>query len=242
MARLVFISFIGHVVACVLLVIMSVINPNFRRFNLPRVYSSVYMFEKKAPPEKKTVRPTPTPVKKEQKKTPKPTPKPTQKEIKKKTKTPKPTPKKKVISRKTATPRKTKVRTPTPRPRKPAATPSVRTSTPRPATKTPPQTVSGVMGADVDLPPTYILLAKNKIERNFRFPSHLQRTKKTCTVVFTVTRNGKISNLRFASRSGDTILDKLAVDCLKQTESLGYLPDTVRRSSIDMTVTFDFSR
>lgn len=199
------------------------------------------------------ITPKPTP---EKTKTPKPTPK--------KTATPKPTPKKTVKPKKTSTPRpktprpaKTKAptptptktpyvppvrpedrMTPTPRTTRPQPTPPRNTPTPR---TTPPEKKPKII-SDVMLDAWYIDEARERIGKYFNVPSKSRKDGLTCRISFNVAKaTGKISNITVVKSSGNPLLDAYAKTALRDANNLTPLPDTIKKSSLLLTVTFDFS-
>jgi len=62
-----------------------------------------------------------------------------------------------------------------------------------------------------------------------------------CRLAFDVARDGSISNIQVIGSSGSETVDGYAIKALKETERLAPFPDTVPKSRLRLTVTFDFS-
>ncbi len=188
---------------------------------------------KPEPPKPKKVIPKPTPKKES---TPKPTPVPTKK------RTPQPTP---VPRKKTARPTPAPHRTPRETP-KPTPQPSRPVSTPRPEPRTTPAPSNVSSGGPLtvkanDLPAFYLNSVKRRIESYFEVPQHLKNTPAQCTIQFTILKNGTVNNVLVDKSTGSKLMDQLAVQAIENTGQLGPLPDTYKKNSIVVMLTFDFS-
>ena len=92
-----------------------------------------------------------------------------------------------------------------------------------------------------DLPGYYLESVKRRIESNFEVPQHLKNTPAQCTIQFTIFKEGNITNVLIVKSTGSKLMDQLAVQAIEKTAQLGPLPDTYRKNSIVVMLTFDFS-
>lgn len=267
MFRSAIISFVGHGIAILALLIMQFISPRDR----PRPPKFVGTL---LPPVSEPIRP-PEPPQQEARETPppqedvktipdrvEPKTEPKQsKPIKQKLRddeivqsTPKPTPTPEPVV--IATPPPTPTPTPTPWPT-PIPTP-VRTRRPTPPpTATPPPQISEDLFKDDPPPPTqrrsllaqtpgapalspsYTQMAVSLIQGNFH-PSIAQRGLRTIAA-FRIQRDGTIENARIHKSSGRSDLDQFALIALQKTR-LPQFPDGYPARHADVTLTFDFDR
>lgn len=92
-----------------------------------------------------------------------------------------------------------------------------------------------------ELPGYYLTYARTKIESNFHIPAQL-KSNAQATVQFTVARDGTITNIKITKSTGNPQMDELAQQALRNTQTLGHLPDSFNQPQLLTTVTFDFSQ
>ncbi|HPB30171.1 MAG TPA: TonB family protein [Candidatus Sumerlaeota bacterium] len=255
------VSIIGHVVIFVVLIVLNIVQPRWKKLERQQV-TRIRFVQAEKKTAQQTTKQTPAPQKTPSPPKPEPTPKAQV--------TPKPEPKpeptpmpKKVIPKQTPKPEPQK----TPRPRstpvpRPQTTPPPRTkpSPPRPQTTPPPrphppasnhppaprqvsQPVSPrapLMVKHADLPEYYLLMATQKIESNFNLSRSDRYAGITCAVEFHVDRGGNISSARVIKSTGNPHLDRFAVDAVERTAHLGPLPDYIKGNTITITANFQY--
>jgi protein TonB len=255
------ISLIGHIVFFFLFIAAAYIQPRYIKIpkdkitrvrfqNLPRnqivkpapktpqpiIQKPVSMPKPKSmpkppetPPKKQITKPTPVP----------PKPETPRKKITRPDATPKATPKQPAstpIPQHTASPAPPR-NTPVPPPPNPRSPSPAGTSAPSvPLPNKPPLEI-----VQEDLPDYYLLLATQKIESNFKLTKSQRFAGVYCVVEFNVSKNGEISGTRVVKSTGQPSLDRFAVTAVERTETLGPLPDTIGKSSIIITATFEYS-
>jgi TonB family protein len=159
--------------------------------------------------------------------TPAPTPKPTPVATPKPVKTPAPTP------------------APTPKPAPPVKTPApTPPKVPTPPAPAPPSVQRNNMVVEgehvAELGSNYFAMVLNLIEQNFSPPFFPKGV--TCKVNITIEKDGTISNIQLKKSSGNSSLDRSAIDALEKTRKLPPLYDSFRENSIKVDLTFDFEK
>jgi len=201
-----------------------------------------------------TPRPTPTPTPRATptpRPTPKATPRPTPRSTPKATPrpTPEPTPRSSVLTPDRA--RKVRGTPETKLPRQKPSSPAKRPSSSSSAAKKPESAATGsepvlesrdgnasMQGSG--LPHYYVQAALDKVARNFTLPSS-KRTDKTALVGVTISRNGKLSQIKVVKSSGDRELDQYAVEAMQSAARFAPLPDDIRKDRIAVRITFRFN-
>lgn len=140
--------------------------------------------------------------------------------------------------------------TPEPEPAAPPA-PPVTEITKAPATipqvstvrsnETPAPDIFNFGGDTSDLPDFYISNARLLIMSHFNVPSYLKNSDAKCSVSFTVSRDGAISNIKVEDSTNNNILDMIALKAIQETGSLAPIPDEIKSPSLNVIVTFDFN-
>lgn len=255
MHRYIFISLIGHLLLGLIVILITLFQPNYKR--LPRQKATRVKFytlppePQKRPPQKKPnikelhqppkPKPTPPPkkiIKKEEKKLP---PKSKKTPVPKKTKaapTTKPTPRR--TPRETPKPTPKPQRTVWPPPPGPEYNRSKPTPIPHPPAPTPlPNTP--VQISHGSLPSYYLLMATQKIESNFNLARSQRYEGIDCIVEFKVNKEGNIYDVMIIKSTGKSSLDQFALEAVKGTGSLGPLPDSIKESFISITAKFEYS-
>ncbi len=89
------------------------------------------------------------------------------------------------------------------------------------------------------LPDYYAEEALKHVGRFFQVPSD-KRQSVTCTVRFTILRDGKLKDIHVGRSCGNAALDQLAVKALVNARQFGPLPDGFSRDSIKREIEFSF--
>ncbi|MFH0794808.1 MAG: TonB family protein [bacterium] len=198
----------------------------------PEVHKTVVEEEPEPPKTEKVIArntPEPTPI-------PRKTPSAKKQEVKQ---TPKPKPTPKQPAQATAKPRATPPVNPF-EGRTPKAVSSDHPPNPSPASSS--SSSKGPVKMDApELPAYYLTYARTKIESNFHIPAQL-KSNAQATVQFTVARDGTITNITITKSTGNAQMDDLAMQALRNTQTLGHLPDSFNQPQLLTTVTFDFSQ
>ncbi len=269
MQRLIFISFVCHVLALIVIGGLSMIQPRLKLNQpkriavafatpVPEVSEPIQTPPKETPKTVVTQTPPPpkTPEKPKAVKTKPPTPKKTatpKKQTPKPTKTPTP--------KKTTTPKPTVKRTPTltprtvltpyipkattPRattPKRPVLTPNTNpTPTRQPLKPDEPVGVSDESEASRLLPDFYLTAASRVLQQNFTLPEGLYTANVTCTVAFRVQKDGTLTNIQILKSTQDPTRDQYAIQAVQNSKFVD-LPVNITKDYVTFEVTFNFAR